>query len=327
MAEGGQDGISGQLFTESVNSLKALRGACDESILTGIAVNPFQYSSQSTYNQYFKLVKKISCGASFAVTQFGLDLKKMQEMRWNLFQRFLDLPAIARVLFLSPDKIEALCAGNLPGFCISPDLEEVFNREISQGINQFQSAQLRRLQLHVAGIRLLGFSGLQLGGIEKPELLERILDKINEAFEEFTTFEDWYQAYSEYYGRLEMAPYPYRFYMFENLLQYCQPQENLRMREAPLEYCSRKEKWRYRLSSFLFANADKLPASERRLTKKLLVSCHSCKKCRLPQTMFVCPEECPKGMANGVCGEVLPSGFCPYQPEKECIFNLRLRLA
>ncbi len=43
--------------------------------------------------------------------------------------------------------------------------------------------------------------------------------------------------------------------------------------------------------------------------------------------MFVCPEECPKGLANGPCGEPLPSGKCPFMPEKDCIYALRMRLA
>ena len=173
----------------------------------------------------------------------------------------------------------------------------------------------------------MGFSGIQLGGIENPELLDRILSKIDDAFEEFQSFEDWLSVYKEYFGRLEMAPYPYRFYMFEGLLNSCYPDENLRMREAPLEICTRSERFRYRLSKCLFSHADELPPSEKLLTKKMLASCKSCERCRLPQTMFVCPEECPKGLANGPCGEPLPSGKCPFMPEKDCIYALRMRLA
>ena len=86
------------------------------------------------------------------------------------------------------------------------------------------------------------------------------------------------------------------------------------------------ERFRRKLSGTLFANADKLPARERRLTKKLLASCHACESCRLPQTDYVCPEICPKGLANGSCGCGKANGDCELQ-ETECAFARRLRIA
>ena len=86
------------------------------------------------------------------------------------------------------------------------------------------------------------------------------------------------------------------------------------------------EKFRYRLASGLFAHADTLPANEKRLTKKMLVSCRSCPECRLPQLHFICPQTCPKGMANGPCGSVRVDGTCEFGGQ-ECIHSRRMRLA
>lgn len=33
-----------------------------------------------------------------------------------------------------------------------------------------------------------------------------------------------------------------------------------------------------------------------------VVGCESCGQCRLGDTLYICPETCPKGLANGPCG-------------------------
>ena len=72
--------------------------------------------------------------------------------------------------------------------------------------------------------------------------------------------------------------------------------------------------------------ADTLPPGEKLLTKKLLVSCRGCSHCRLPQMHFICPETCPKGLANGPCGAVGLDGTCEFG-SSECIHSRRMRLA
>ena len=122
-----------------------------------------------------------------------------------------------------------------------------------------------------------------------------------------------------------MAPYPHEFYLFDKLLETDRPAEQLALAPgiAPM---TRGERFRQNLSGALFANADKLPAKERRLTKKLLASCHACDMCRLPMTDYVCPEICPKGLANGSCGCGKADGGCELQ-DAECVFAKRLRIA
>ena len=312
-------------FLESVNLLGEIRRAELPSISVGAVVNPYQYTPESAYAQSFKMFRKIANGADYLVAQYGWDMMKLQELIWNLSRREINIPTVARLLFLTPDNAEQLCAGAFHGVHISPDFEALLRAERDHSSAQFEAAQLRRIQIHAAGARLLGFSAVQIAGVTNVSLLETIFQKIREAFREFQTFEDWRAAYSEYYDRLDMAPYPNEFYLFGKLLETDRPAEQLSL--APgIRPMARMERFRRNLSGSLFANADKLPARERRLTKKLLASCHDCSLCRLPQTDYVCPEICPKGLANGSCGCGKANGDCELQ-DTECVFSRRLRIA
>ncbi len=313
-------------FVESVHLLKQ-NAEAKRPLFAGCAVNPFKYTPGDCFNQYFKLFKKIKCGASFAVSQYGWDMLKLQELRWNLTRRGFLIPSIARMLLLTPEKVEEICSGKCPGVHISPDFQSALRKETMHSMAQFEAAQWRRLQIHVAGARLLGYSGVQIAGIERADQAQIAIKRIAEALSEFQSFEEWREAYREYYARLEMAPYPHRFYMFEGLFAKAHSDdESPKMQDAPIPLCSDGEKFRYKLSKSLFSRSDALPASERRLTKKLIAGCRSCQLCRLPQTFFVCPESCPKGLGNGPCGGSRANGDCELGGF-ECIHARRIRLA
>ena len=313
------------VFLESVNMLGAIRDAGLPSISVGAAVNPYQYTPESAYAQSFKMFRKLANGADYLVAQYGWDMMKLQELIWNLFRREINIPTVARLMFLTPDNAEQLCAGAFHGVHISPDFESLLKKERSHSFAQFEAAQLRRIQIHAAGARLLGFSAVQIAGVTNVALLETIFQKIREALQEFQTFQDWRAAYEEYYDRLDMAPYPNEFYLFGKLLESDLPAEQLAL-AAGIRPLTRSERFRHNLAASLFANADKLPAGERRLTKKMLVSCRGCSLCRLPQTDYVCPETCPKGLANGSCGCGKANGDCELM-DTECVFAKRLRIA
>ena len=313
------------VFLESVNMLEAIRGAELPSVSVGAVVNPYQYTPESAYAQSFKTFRKLANGADYLVAQYGWDMKKLQELIWNLFHREINIPTVARLMFLTPDNAEQLCAGAFHGVHISADFEALLKAERDHSFAQFEAAQLRRIQIHAAGARLLGFSAVQIAGVTNVSMLETVFQKIREAFQEFRTFEDWRAAYREYYDRLDMAPYPNEFYLFGNLLESDLPTDQLSL-AAGIRPLTRSGRFRRNLAGALFANADKLPARERRLTKKLLVSCRGCDLCRLPLTDFVCPETCPKGLANGSCGCNRADGGCELM-DAECVFAKRLRIA
>ena len=46
----------------------------------GAAVSPFKYTEASQMQQYYKMEKKVACGAEFLITQVGWDWKKSVEL-------------------------------------------------------------------------------------------------------------------------------------------------------------------------------------------------------------------------------------------------------
>ncbi len=317
------------LYTESIHQLIRLHQEFGDSIALGCTVNPFKYTVQDLCTQYCKLVKKLNNGAGFVAAQYGWDMRKLYEFRRYLSDSSLFVPGIARMLFLTPERAEDICAGHVPGVRISPDLEQILKREMQYSRAQFEAAQLRRIQIHTAGLRFLGYSGVQLAGIDTPARLEVLLDRIADAEREFPDYAAWRTAYSEYYEKLEMSPYPYRFYLYDNLPEDKLPEDGEQIPSCNVEIPEpgKNEMWRYRLGKLLFSHAGNVPASERKLTKKILFSCKDCSRCRLPETFYICPETCPMHRANGPCGETNPDGSCCFNPEKECIFLAQIRLA
>jgi methylenetetrahydrofolate reductase (NADPH) len=70
--------------------------------------------------------------------------------------------------------------------------------------------------------------------------------------------------------------------------------------------------------------ADALHAVERTV-KRPLVGCDTCGSCRLQETLYVCPETCPKGLANGPCGGTRLNR-CEFG-DRECVHSVKYRIA
>lgn len=313
-------------FSESILSLKALTEKFGDRLHLGAVVNPYQYTVCSSLAQTSKFMKKVACGTSFAIANYGWDLKKLQELRCSLFRRGQTMPLLGGFMMLTPDYAEEICAGKVPGVRLSPDLQAMLRQEAMHSSAQFEAAQLRRLQIHAAGAKFLGCSGLILSHVGNPAQAEIVLRRIEEALEEFSSFQEYLEAYNEYYGRLNMAPYPYQFYAFSDLLKKLYTSELPEIANVEFPEQNLWSKIRMELLEHLCRNAHTLPAKERYFTKKLLASCQTCNFCRLPLTSFVCPERCPKKMANGPCGSVQVDGRCIYTA-KECIFAEQIRYA
>ncbi len=315
-------------FVESTTTLDLLRHNPVQRIFPGCVVNPFKYTLDANFAQYYKLIRKLNLGASFMVTQLGWDLAKLQELRWYLSWRGLHYPAIARLCLLTPERVEKIRNGEMPGVVIPTGLKKILESECRFSFNQFEAAQWRRLQLHVAGCKLLGFTGVQIAGIDTPEKFNIALRRINSAINEFENFSQWLQAYREHLGQIDMSHYPYSFYMFDKLLSPPYPiQESPKMRHARDMKLGTWAKAGHNLREFLFAQANEQAPNEHYTLKKLLAGCHGCSVCRLPQTMFICPEKCSKGLANGPCGGSRPNGACEIDVLKECIHHRIARYA
>ncbi len=309
-----------RFFSDSVHIIESLKARENHPFFPGCTVNPFKYTPETSFPQYFKLMKKLHQGAAFVVTQFGWDMLKLQELRWYLSYRGQHFPIIARLMLISPDILEKIQRGSLAGVQFSANFQTVLESELKHSHNQFEAAQWRRLELQAAGCHLLGYSGIQIAGINSPDKIRVAAQRIKAALKEFTNFADWSQEYIEYRAKTEMAPYPYKFYLFENLFSKAHLETTPVMTTVPPMGLSNKEKISYRLKKFMFPRADKQIPGTHYIAKKVFASCKECSHCRLPKTFYVCPELCPKGMANGPCGGTLMDGSCE-NADIQCIYN------
>ena len=311
---------------DTTHILKIIQGLHDSDVIyPGCAVNPFKYLSLDIFPQYFKLVKKINFGAKFIIAQSGWDMMKLQELRWFLDQRELHFPTIARLTLLTPDLVEEILQGKHPGIHISRDFKMILENENKYGFKQFASAQWRRLQLQAAGCRLMGYSGIQISGIERPEHISTAADRIKQALVEFKDLTSWQNAYLGHISRADMAPFEHRFYLYTNLLKnshHYAPEVN----PDGIAACTLMEKLQYSLCKSMFAKDDTLTPDEHLITKKIFTGCPSCNYCRLPMTHYICPETCPKCLANGPCGGSRIDGRCELN-EKQCIHIKRTKIA
>ena len=313
-------------FTDSVHILDTLKPREKYPFYSGCTVNPFKYSPETVFPQYFKLMKKLRQGANFVITQIGWDMLKLQELRWYLSYRGKHFPTIARLMLLSPELLEKIQRGSLAGVRFSSNFQTILESELKYSYNQFEAAQWRRLELQAAGCRLLGYSGIQVAGINSPDRIKIAAQKIKSAIKEFDSFADWSQEYTAFLARTEMAPYPYKFYLFKNLFSKAHLETAPVMAAVPRESLSSREKMSYRLKRFMFPRADKQIPGSHYFAKKVFASCQECSQCRLPKTFYVCPELCPKGMANGPCGGTRPDGACE-NADMKCIYDEIMRLS
>lgn len=310
---------------ESVEMLRLNRES-DSPLFAGTVVNPYKYEICASLAQSFKLIKKAHAGAYFSVTQFGWDAAKLQEISWQMFRNNCSIPLLARQMLLTPAMAVDLCSGNYPGVRFSRNFQNALRSEMQLSTAQFLAAQWRRFQLNAAGAYFLGYSGIQIGGIESVTTAKMAYQMVLDSLREFNNIQDWLDAVKDYYSQMDIAPYPWRYYLFDNLLQSGVNREDANISRETVPEPSHGELFRYRMAQKLFSKADLHPAAERRLSKKLIVSCKSCNQCRLPQSLFVCPCECPLGFRNGPCGETDVSGKC-FLNENECVHAKRIRLA
>lgn len=298
------------VFTEDVRTIKWIKENYPDAS-PGAVVNPYKYRADIQFAQFFKFIKKLKTGSGFVVTQAGWDMRKLQALKWYMEYRNLDFPVIARLMLLTPRSLEQIRNGTFPGITVSPDFEAILHNELAFSAKQFEAAQWRRLELQAAGCKFLGFSGIQIAGVDTPDKIRLTAMRIKAALREFSSFEQWVEEYCAYQAKAEMAPTPNSFMMFEGLLsrQYFDPTVKF-CRNGLFSGVKMQDRLLYFIKSMLFKHCDGQRPSGRRILKKILAGCSACGQCRLHDTAFICTEKCPKKLANGPCGGVRQNGRC-----------------
>ena len=97
------------------------------------------------------------------------------------------------------------------------------------------------------------------------------------------------------------------------------------MKQCLDQNCQRRRTFYFQSIFWENALIAKLLLKTEVLSKHSLVGCESCGQCRLGDTLYICPETCPKGLANGPCGGTTLDR-CEFG-DRECIHSVKARLA
>lgn len=295
------------------------------NFFSGVQFNPFHYDANTLLAAYNSLAAKITAGAQFIVSQSGWDMLQNQTLAWYMLNRKSYLPLIAHLTFLTPDKAEKIVAGKVPGVRMTPAFAKLLQRELGGSKAQFEAAQYRRLELQSAGCRLMGYSGVQISGVDFPGRAQIVAARIRSALQEFRTFEHWLDEYNSHQAEAEMSSS--RFHLYDRVLRRPYPFDEPPGISDPGDAdVSWKEKISFSIKRLFFAKAKQQRPGRDFLLKKLLANCHGCKSCTLPDHQYICIKNCPKQLVNGPCGAVKENGCCEIS-NNECIFVKKLRIS
>lgn len=322
-------------YLESVAAIQLVRQARPDWLL-GAGMHPFKYREEEGGAQYFKAAKKLAAGADFLSLQLGYDASKHHEaMQWMRRQRS-PKPLLACVMALTLGR--ARIFEQVAGIVVTPSMLALLTAEAAVSKAHAQARSLDRLALQIIGLRLMGYAGIHLSGIHDMAQLLRLEQVLLDWQSRVHSLEAWNTAW-EACWRMPGVP----------KVSFNPPGANWRLGESEAK-ASPGEKLRYHLLSAChsllfnrdsrtgqaFANAVQqplwsTPGGKRllhrleRSVKRPLLGCDTCGSCRLQDTLYICPETCPKGLANGPCGGT-SLNRCEFG-DRECIHSVKYRTA
>lgn len=304
----------------------------------GCTVSPFKRLERELMPQYFKLARKIRCGAEWIIPQLGYDMRKFHEIR--LFLDWMEIPApiIGNVYVLNKTVAGLFHQNKIPGCVVSDRLLQLC-RKYAAGPDKGRSFFNELAAKQLAVFKGFGFAAGYLGGIHKAESFFTIID-MAEKFGE----NDWKE-----FAREIQYPQPEEFYLFEQ-----DPETGLgdpsridREYRASLGRPPRSPETTmgYRLTRRVHTLAftpgvglypmltriySRLERKKGGLTLRALhgiehlskqwgFGCKDCGDCFLPETAYLCPHSaCSKACRNGPCGGSR-NGRCELD-DKDCIW-------
>ncbi|MEN7973904.1 MAG: methylenetetrahydrofolate reductase C-terminal domain-containing protein [Verrucomicrobiota bacterium] len=308
-----------------MNRKELLGGKADtldqaRQIFSGAAVSPFKYTEPSQMQQYFKMEKKVACGARFLITQVGWDWKKSLELKFYMEEVGLHVPVLGNVYFLTTTNAapRLMNTGKLPGCYVS---DEFLAKLKSESFEE----HLERAAQQVAMYKAMGYAGIDLGGVHDYETFCTILKRAVEIGEDWTRFQDnlcWPSAETPFYlydqegdrqkleeGRKTMHQRWFNF-MHKTLLDpdrkgfyaFKKTMEGVGAKKKPDGFAAR---------SFY---------AMEHLAKHVAFDCEHCGDCFLQENFSYCTlGGCAKGLANAPCGDAKEDGICGNDEDRVCI--------
>ncbi|MEN4827355.1 methylenetetrahydrofolate reductase C-terminal domain-containing protein [Pseudomonas sp. P39-UII1] len=332
---GHQPGERPVRYLESVAALQIARQACPHWLL-GAALNPFKYREEEGGAQYFKAEKKLAAGADFLTLQLGFDASKHQEaMQW-MSRQAAPKPMLACLMSLTHGRATML--EHVAGVTVSPSMRDMLEAEADVSKAYAQARSVDRLALQIIGVKLMGYAGVHLSGIHELKQLLALEQRLEHWQARIHALEQWEPAWAESW---QMPGLP--------AVTFHPPQAAWRQGESQVS-ATRRETLRYHLlhafHALLFSRTHWLSKAFgwtvrrpfwntargarwlhglERCVKRPLLGCDTCGRCRLEDTLYVCPETCPKGLANGPCGGTALNR-CEFG-DRECIHSVKYRTA
>ncbi|MCU4413707.1 methylenetetrahydrofolate reductase C-terminal domain-containing protein [Acinetobacter sp. WU_MDCI_Axc73] len=313
-------------YLESVNAVMAAKKRDKFSI--GVAFNPFKYTEAESDAQYFKLHKKIQAGADFLITQLGFDLDKIKQTQTRLINDYPHFPLIACVMPLTFRRARYMLKHQVAGIVLPQHILKILEEEHLKDPVQAKKNVYERCALQILICKHLGYAGIHLSACHQPEEQQQLEQAIKkyQAFTLDDCKEHWnilWRAESESVFQPDVKPLANKVKMAQ-LIKY------------------RTLDWMHRfffdspvamgVGQFIFkpsfwnrSKANQILLSIEYISKHSLVGCESCGQCRLADTLYICPETCPKGLANGPCGGTTIDR-CEFG-DRECIHSIKARVA
>ena len=308
--------------------IKARPEALDKvrQLFTGAVVSPFKYTEASQMQQYYKMEKKIACGAKFIVTQIGWDWRKSLELFRYLDDNKLDVPIIGNVYLLSTitNAPRLMHDIELAGCFVS---DQLLAKIYSEGIDD----HIERAAQQIAMYRAIGAAGVDIGGVHNFEMFIKILTRAAEIGIDWEQFKEnlyWppktgFYLYDQAGKRVELSRYRKKFKQrFFNLAHRVVFDPNYRgfhaLKKVMAALGTEKEKGFFYKSFNAFE----------KVFKYLVFDCEECGDCFLPEDFSLCTMGgCEKGMSNAPCGDATVEGYCGNNLELVCIGELIYKAA
>lgn len=310
-------------YLESVNAVLAAKKLGGFHI--GVAFNPFKYAWAEKEAQYFKLHKKIQAGADFIITQIGYDLTALQEVQDFLQQHQYPQKILACVMPLTFTRAQYMLKHKIAGITITSHVLKILTQEAQTGLTE---AVYQRCALHILICKHLGFAGVTLSYCHQSKDRQRL-----ETYLHQYQFLDWDACIS----------------MWRHLWQIDADMALSPTVEANIPVINFQQKIKYQFLKQLHETIFSAEMAQHIghfvyqseywgkpwVTKTLLhsemflkhqaVGCEHCGQCRLHETLYVCPETCPKGLANGPCGGT-HLDQCEFG-DRKCIHSTKVQIA
>ncbi|HKS12781.1 MAG TPA: methylenetetrahydrofolate reductase C-terminal domain-containing protein [Pseudomonas sp.] len=322
-------------YLESVAALQVVRQARPDWLL-GAALNPFKYVEEDGGAQYFKAEKKLSAGADFMTLQLGYDDRKhLEALHWMNRQR-APKPLIACLMALTHGRASML--EQVAGVTVTPSMLEVLAAELAVSKQHAQQRSLQRLAVQITGLKLMGYAGVHLSGIHDLAQFEALEREIEAAQAHLQTLEQWAPAWAASWQMPGLPAVRFNpagaYWRLGESHVSASPQEKARyylMSGAHALMFNRRGwlgrafGWAVTRPVWSTANGARVLHGLERGIKRPMLGCDTCGRCRLEDTLYICPETCPKGLANGPCGGT-SLNRCEFG-DRECVHSVKYRTA